>query len=298
MSLTSTKREKILAQFGAELNPIVMPAPVIPKTSASQTGLRRWIVLSDTHFPLQDDRVLSIIYQVCKDWGPHGVILNGDILDMNAIKEHPPDLSENWGLEEERLAAYTFYHRLHQVLPKNAQILETNGNHSGGGPDSRWRRYLSRNLGALAGLPNLMKNLEYANVFHPQEDWSRVQLVDHAVLGKGLIAVHGEIVRPKAGYSARGMLEKYRANLIHGHTHRMGYTGYRVPGIGGQREHQMRAYEGGCCLRLDPVYTRAPDWQQGFCLVTADPDGPFAVEQVLVHEGVAVSTTMERKYTA
>ena len=291
--------QRRLDRLGVELSPIAMPAPAIPKTSVSQTGLRRWLVMSDTHFPLQDDRVLSIIYQVCKLWMPHGVVLNADIYDLNEIKQHKPDLSETWGLVEERQAAMLFYHRLHQVLPKNAAIIETNGNHSGDGPESRWRRYLSERIPELKRMPDVMADLSYANVFHPKDPWSRIVLQDHAVLGKGLIAVHGDIVRPKAGYSARGMLEKYRANLIHGHTHRMGYTGYRVPAVGGQLEHQMRAYEGGCCLRLDPTYVRAPDWQQGFCLVTVEPDlGEFAVEQVLVHEGKAVSTTLDRRLVA
>lgn len=148
-------------------------------------------------------------------------------------------------------------------------------------------------------MPDVLADLAYERVFHPREPWCRVEMQDIATLGKGLIAVHGDIVRPKAGYSARGMLEKYRANLIHGHTHRLGYTGYRVPDVGGQGAHQMRAFEGGCCIDLNPTYVRAPDWQQGFCLVVVEPvTGKFNVEQVLVHEGVAVSTTLETKFVA
>jgi hypothetical protein len=275
---------------------------MLSKATVKAEGLQRWIIASDFHFPLQDDDVISILMQVCRDWRPHGVVLNGDLPDLNEIKHHPPDLSETWGLLDERKAMLQFLHALHHVIPRNCRVLETNANHSGSGPESRWRRYLSLRIPELKGLikavPTLQAALEYANLFHPQEEWSRIELVDYATIAKGLIAIHGEFVRPKAAYSARAMLEKYRVNLIHGHTHRMGYTTYRVPGIGGQSEHQMRAYEGGCCIRLDPVYTRAPDWQQGFTLVLADPAGEFNVEQVLVHKGRAISTTLGGTYVA
>lgn len=292
------KLERAFARLGIEAAPISLPNPRLPRTNASKSGLQRWLVFGDTHFPLADPDVLSIVLQVARDWAPHGVVMNGDIPDMNAIKQHPPDLSENWGLKEERVEMQKFIHQLHEVVPRDAQILETNANHSGRGPESRWRRYLSLRIPELTTMPDLMAALDYAAVFHPQEDWCRVRLVDHVTICKGLIAIHGEFVRPKAAYSARAMLEKYRVNLIHGHTHRMGATGYRVPGIGNQQEHQMRAFEGGCCLKLDPQYTRAPDWQQGLSLVSCTPTGSFAIEQVLVHKGEAVVTTLGAVYKA
>jgi len=122
--------------------------------------------------------------------------------------------------------------------------------------------------------------------------------VDTSTITRGLIAIHGDIVRRDAGSSAKAMLEKYRVNLIHGHTHRMGSAGYRVPGVGGQGEHQMRAYEGGCMCTLSPTYTRTPNWQQGFCLVTSDDEGWFNVEQVLVHQGRAIVNATGNSYRA
>lgn len=255
------------------------------------------IVGSDTHFPLHDDDALDIFLQVVKDANPVKVILNGDIPDLLAVSRYPKDIRESWDLNAERKAMHDFLHRLVEAAP-NASIVEVDGNHSGDGTESRWWRYLSERLGELASLPDVIEGLSYKRVWHPEWAWD-IPVVPHETITHGLVAIHGDVARSHAAYSAKAMLEKWRVNLIMGHVHRMGYYGYRVPEIGGQQEHQMRAYEGGCLCRLDPPYLQVANWQQGFTIVRHDDDaGSFGVEQVLIHKGVATSTTMGGTYRA
>ncbi len=281
-----------------QLAPVQLPKASLPKTRASEKGLRRDVVVGDFHFPLADERVVSILLQVIRDWGPNGITLNGDLPDMLQLGKYIKDFRTRWPLSRERAEMQRFLLQLHEAAPANARIVETNANHSGNSSESRWWRFLSERLGELSDLPEVGAALDYRKIWHPQEPWNRVEVVDSNTITKGLVALHGTIVRSKAAYSAMAMLEKYRANLIHGHTHRMGSTGYRVPAVGQQRAHQMRALEGGCACRLEAPYGDAHNWQQGFVLVLSSPDGHWSAEQVLVQEGRAIVTTLGKEYRA
>lgn len=74
---------------------------------------------------------------------------------------------------------------------------------------------------------------------------------------------------------------------MHGHTHRQGSHLRRVPAVGSRGEQTIRAYEIGCMCRLDPSYTKVPDWTQGFAVVTTN-DTHYAVELVTIENGGAV----------
>lgn len=253
-------------------------------------------VASDFHFGYEDERCIDIFLQMVADARPGTIVLNGDLPDLLAVSRFPKDWRQTWSLADEKRAMGDFLWKLYQAAP-GANVIETNANHSGNGAESRWQRYLSERLGELANLPGFIERVGYDRIWYPDGEWCKIKLVDNYTITKGLIAIHGDVVRGKAGASAMGMLEKYRVNLIHGHTHRMAATGYRVPAIGGQKEHQMRAYEGGCMCKLSAPYGGVMNWQQGFSIVRSD-GASFGVEQVQIHEGVAVSTTLGATYRA
>lgn len=282
----------IMEELLADIPTLRYPKPRPRKVGTADASLT--LVAGDLHFPEDDPRVTSILFQVAQDAKPGKVILGGDLPDMLAISRFPKDMRGGWTLEAERKAMADFLWTLHDELPGDVPILELDANHSGGGIESRWWRHLSNQIGELATMPNVIEALDYRRVWHPE--WSRVEMRDHETITQGLIAIHGDLARGQAGSSAMAMLQKWRVNLIMGHCHRMGSTGYRVPAIGGQKSHQMRAYENGCCCKLDAPYIKAANWQQGFSLVRHDDDGTFGVEQILVHEGKAVSTTTGKVY--
>jgi len=270
------------------------PKPRPPKAK-KVTSVQRTVVAGDFHFGISDQSTHDILFQVIKDWKPTKVVLAGDLPDMLALSKYPKDLRTTWSLADERKEMADFLWTLHDVAPQ-ADLVELDANHSGNGPESRWWRYLSDRIGELASMKEVIDGLDYRAIWHPE--FSRVRVESVEQLGHAFVAVHGDVVRGQAGASALAMLNKWRCNLIHGHTHRMGATAYRVPGIAGQSEHQLRAWENGCMCSLKPVYSSAVNWQQGFSLVTTDEDGAFGIEQVLVHQGRAVSTTLGGSYRA
>lgn len=278
-----------------DLSPIQLPAITVraPRFTASDFT----VVAGDFHFPEQDDDAVSIFLQAVRDLRPKMVVLNGDLPDMLAVSRYPKDMRHTWSLLEERIAYHRFLRELFAITSEieGCRVIETDANHSGSGVESRWWRYLSERLGELRALGDVMENLSYTKVWHPQEEWCQIEQLDYVQVTDGLIALHGDVVRSKAAYSARGMLDKWHHSLIHGHTHRTGMTSYRMPPVGGRPERILRAYEGGCMCKLKPSYVSVADWSQGFTIVNGRGE-QFAVEQVVIERGVAVIASLGGEY--
>lgn len=279
----------------AGLQPIRLPAPAKPtgKRSASDTT----IVAGDFHAPLTDPECEDILLQVITDLRPRRLVLNGDTVDLLAVSKYPKDVRHTWDLLDERVSWHKTLKRLHDAMaPHGGEIVETEANHSGNGTESRWWRFLSDRIGPLASLPDVVEKLSYQSVWWPE--WHRMTLVGHWEITPGFVAIHGDIARKQAGYSANAMLTKWRGSLIHNHTHRMGFTGNRLPAFGSRPEDDLAAYENGCMCRLDCFYTTAPDWQQGFAIVRHDDVGNYNVEQVRIRKGQALVGGLGGTYRA
>jgi hypothetical protein len=278
-----------------ELAPVVLPAPKARPTAKADTSIT--LIAGDFHFgqDTNSPECEDILISVVKDLQPGTIVLNGDLPDLMAVSRFPKDYRTHSSLTVEKRQMHQFFHRLMEASPKST-LIETNANHSGNGIESRWSRYLSERIPEIMDDPECQEKFSYQSIFYPK--WLKIDLVDIYTVCPGLVALHGDIVRSHGAYSARGMLEKWRVSLIHGHTHRFGQHGYRVPAVAGKREHQMRAWEGGCCCRLTVPYAAMTNWQQGFSIVRHDEEGLFGVEQVLIHEGAAVCTTTGTRYKA
>ena len=293
--VTAIPPQKHAAADTSDLAPIIMPAPKRTHAKKADTGCT--VVAGDFHFgeDTNSPECEEILLSVCQDLQPGTVVLNGDLPDLMAVSKYPKDYRTNNKLSTEKRQLWEFLHRLVTACP-NTALVETNANHSGEGIESRWSRYLSERVPEAMEDAGFREKVSYKSIFHPP--WAKVTLVDYHVICSGFIAIHGDVVRGHSAYSARAMLEKWRVSLIHGHTHRMGQYGYRVPAVAGKREHQMRAFEGGCLCRLTAPYLSVANWQQGFSVVRHTEDGQFGVEQVGIHEGVAICTTTGKMYRA
>lgn len=278
-----------------ELAPLHLPAPPLNPTLRASTDTT--IVASDFHLgeDTHSPECEEILLDVVRDLQPGTIVLNGDTLDLLAVSRYPKDYRTNNKLSVEKRQFHELLYRLKEAAPQS-KIIETNANHSGNGVESRWSRYLSDRVPEIMEDAEMRDRLAYQSVFYPS--WAKAELVDYVTICPGLIALHGDIVRSQAAYSAKAMLEKWRISLIHGHTHRRGMFGYRVPGIAGKREHQMQAYEGGCMCNLAAPYLSMANWAQSFTIVKHDEDGNFGVEQVLIHEGTAVVNSTATRYKA
>lgn len=93
-----------------------------------------------------------------------------------------------------------------------------------------------------------------------------------------LLLEHGRFVRKYSAYTAKAHAEEgfYARSVLHGHTHRGGT--YMVQ----TRDRVVQSQECFCLCRLDPEYTRNPNWQQGLVLVEIENNTPF-IEAIPFH---------------
>jgi len=283
--------ESANAEWLERLRPVAYPAPQRRAvTIAATPGLT--LVAGDFHFPEQDDAAVAVFLETCRQLKPSRVILNGDLPDLLAVSKYPKDVraGHSWPLGEEAAAMHAFLHELERVLPRDAEIVETEANHSGNGTASRWWRYLSDAAGALVSLPNAEAKLSYQAWWYPE--WSRIRLVEDVLLAEDLLVMHGDIVRKHAGYSARATMEKWFSSVMHNHTHRQGMGAQRVPSRTGRGEAQLRFFETGCMCKLKPSYASAVNWTQGFAVVREGGPRRYAVELVTIEDGEAVVATL------
>jgi len=279
---------KEAADFIKSLSPIKLTNP--PRLSPKKTDSDIAVVVGDTHFGVECKKTLEVFYSIIDELKPETIVLNGDTVDLMAVSRYPKDVRYEVNLLDERVAYHSFLSTVYDICGKGVKIFETNANHSGDGVEGRWWRYLSERLGALATLPDVIDKLAYDKVFLP--DWANVELCEYVELCEGnLYVMHGDVVRKNGGYSARGMLDKWYTSIIMNHTHRAGLTSQRLPGLGSRKEQTITVYENACACDLKPCYASAPNWQNGLAIVAMDGES-FGVEQVLINNGVATSTTL------
>lgn len=279
------KTEEEILKFLEELAPINV---LIPNYTVKSELSDYAVVFSDLHFPLQCDKTISIIFQTIEKLKPSKIIINGDSCDILALSRYPKDIIKNYNLLEERIEYHKFLAKLVSIS-NGAEIIETSANHSSGGPESRWRRYLSERIPELGCLPEVIEALSYENIFlGPFKE--HVKIVDYVDLG-GLYVMHGTTVRKSPGSSVMGEMERFRASIMMGHVHRMGSVSMRQPAIGKRKEQQLFGYEIGCCCDLNPVYASSPNWTNGFAIVALGED-TFGVELVSVVNGEATISSL------
>lgn len=164
----------------------------------------KFIVLSDIHFPYQDDKALKAVYEFLEQHPVDTIILNGDILDFYDVSSFDKDPARINSLQKEIDMAQKFFKKLRQLAP-NARIVFVKGNHC-----SRLERYLKKHpelysLDALK-LPNLL-GLDKFNIEYKDKGFK---------LGS-LKIIHGDMVRKFSAYTARGEMEKHDSSGISSH---------------------------------------------------------------------------------
>jgi len=269
-----------------QLRPVALPAPDKPKRTVKAGAYT--LVAGDFHFPCQSNASLAILLEVIETLRPQRLILNGDTVDLLAVSRYPKDQRYTWDLRQEVTEFHKFLHLAHGIGSAwGMDIVETEANHSGNGTASRWHRYLSDRVPVLYGHPKAEELLRYEAWFYPE--WCPIRLADHVLIADELLVLHGDMVRKHAAYSARGHAEKWHSSVMHSHTHRMGSSLERIPAVGNRSEQVRRAYEIGCMCDLNPSYVSAPNWTNGFAIVShSDDPGGYGVELVNVVNDRAV----------
>lgn len=226
------------------------------------------VVLSDQHIPFQDPVLEQLSIDFLKEHKPKVIHLLGDILDFYSLSKYDKDPARLVTLQEELDGATKYFEKIRAACPK-ARIIYSEGNH-----ENRLRRYLWSQARALSNL----RTLSFEELLGLKK--YKIEWVDsHSPYRIGnLLFIHGELVRRASGASAKGHMDKFGCNVIHGHTHRLGAHYHRT------FDTMMGAWENGCLCVLDPEYAVKPDWQNGWSIVWFHGDN-FHVEQVCVVGG-------------
>lgn len=216
---------------------------------------QRRVVLSDCHIPYHDKQVVDKFLKFVEDYEPDGIDIIGDLIDCYSISRFDKNPARKSSLQDELDQAYDFLKTLvEDVAVRGCDIRYSEGNH-----EDRLRKLLwskSKELSTLRDLsiPTLLHLKDLGIKYHDAENPYHIG---------DLWYVHGDVIKPDAGLSAKTVAERIGGSVIMGHSHRMGYCPTtKWSGI-------QHAYEVGHVAdfrQLDYVHVSAP-WQQGWAVV-------------------------------
>ncbi len=230
------------------------------------------IIFNDVHVPEHDRKAWNLLLAVIERVAPNIVTCLGDMLDCYTISRFEKDPMRKHRLSHEIAQAGRMLAEVQEAAPSYAQLIFHGGNH-----EDRLRKYVWGRCPDLACLPEL----SWPALLHLNKDrWTYIPYETPFKIGP-LWHHHGDVIRQKAGYTARALMEKVGGNVILGHTHRLAHI-HRTTWT----DH-AEAWENGCLCNLQANYmSGTPDWQQGFCVVTYAKGGQrFKVEQIHIFKG-------------
>ena len=230
----------------------------------------KWMLSSDQQIPYQDDRALSLWFQVMDWFKPDVVDYLGDTSDQFCfgrfesgttkeflktlpVETKTAELLKHFQGQEKDTA--DFYAATRHKLP-NAEIFSALGNH-----DIRVFNYVDRNIPdilsqvtpeSLWGLDNL--GIDY--IYY--EDKPKHRYGD-------IFVHHGISALADSVSSVKSDVGNLGVSLIRGHSHRLGsyYRTYEL------RNETIRGFEIGHMSKVDSdgfKYTQIHNWQQGFAV--------------------------------
>jgi predicted phosphodiesterase len=229
-------------------------------------------VLSDIHYPYEDEKSEELTKNFLLDYGPDIIVFNGDITDCYSVSSYQKDIRKKMNIQDELDYAHDKLAEWVQAFPESDfKYLE--GNH-----ENRFARIIKNNAPALSALRTLSieENLGLNDLgIEWLPEWQDLQIGN-------MMFIHGHMVRKSGGASAKAHFEKYGCSLLMGHCHRLAVT-YKRNKYG---THAM--VENGTLCDFDVEYARFPDWQQGFTTLEFDGDD-FAVYQhpIIDHKLIA-----------
>lgn len=285
------------------LTAVVLPDPQIGYWRDITTG-----ALTPFHDELAIDTALRAIALL----RPDVVVLLGDYLDLAPMSDK---FSHEAGFALTVQPALDYgvqlLARIRALVP-DAKIALIEGNH-----DRRLQKSITNNALDSFGLrrgdsppeswpvlsvPYLLRldelDVEYVAGYPAGEYW----------LSDRLLCIHGRVARGGNVSTAAAVIEDERVSIIFGHIHRIEEK-HKTRRVRHGRK-MARAVSPGCLCRIDgtvpsskgstdvwgrPVPT-VEDWQQGFAVVTYEPeDGPFGIELVPIYTGEDETTFLRGK---
>ncbi len=220
------------------------------------------LMLSDIHFPYQNNEALTLALQYGKDHDINTIYLNGDILDMYQCSFHEKDMRKR-SLSDELDSMRTFIVSLRANFPK-AKIYYKEGNH-----EARLSRYLMVKAPELLDcqefeLPILLKLGENGIEWIPNKQAVKI--------GK-LYVLHGNEFKGGGGVNpARAYYLKSKVSMIAGDKHQT--SEHTEQSLNGDI---VTCWSTGCLCELNPDYMPYNKWNLGAGHIQMHPSGDFEV---------------------
>lgn len=215
------------------------------------------VIISDVHGRQMDQKLRDSFAKFARGHHIDHFILNGDIMDGEAISRHPGkrqmQLNDEVNLTKKILA--DFVEDVRHVNPE-AKVTWIDGNH-----EERFYVYLAKNAYQVASLdkaPTLSGLLDMDELgVEYLDSRSYVELQD------GTHVQHRYLLRKDGPMSAVASSRAIGRGLVIGDTHRLGI------GFISDRSGTRVAAESGCFCELDPsyMYKETANWQNGFIVI-------------------------------
>ena len=207
------------------------------------------LVISDMHFPFQDDKALELVDKFIKKEKPDNIVINGDLVDCYSLSSFAKDPRLGATLSKEVAMAREYLAHLNKI--SKAKKYYVFGNHS-----IRMNRYLIKQAPELLDFLDLQGLLE-------TDGWEIVNCsnIENYVKIEDWYVGHFDRVAKHSAMTAKNIVADRGVNIVQGHTHRLG--AYYVKFL----DRTLRGLEGGCLCTLTPTYMASPNWQQGFVLI-------------------------------
>ena len=232
-----------------------MPESYAETFDAYEIKQSRILILSDLHFPYQDNKAIQLAINYGKEKGVNCILINGDLIDFATISRHERDWRHR-SVAVEFNAVREFLQELRKHFPK-AKIVFKEGNH-----DERWEKWL------FLKAPEIFDDVEFKLETRLRLGELHIDIVKDKLpvkIGK-LNVLHGHELQGGGGVNpARATFLKTIDNVLIGHCHRT--SQHTEPTFGG---NVIVTTSQGCLCGMYPMFARVNKWNLGFSFVELD----------------------------
>ena len=222
------------------------------------------LMLSDIHFPYQNDDALFAALEYGKQKEVDTIWLNGDTMDIYSLSKFDKDPRKR-NFKYEIDLTRKFLKGLRAMFPK-ALIIFKMGNH-----ENRWEAFLRNKAVELLD----MEEFKLSVILHFNE--LNIQLIEDKQMGYcgELKVLHYHELPLKSGgvNPARAVYLKTGESVIGGHYHRKSEHVERT--LGGKL---VKVYSTACLCDLFAGYMPYNNWSHGFAYIEVKPNGDYMVE--------------------
>jgi len=236
-------------------------------------GAGKYGVISDIHFPFQDDAALYTAIDFLVKQNITGLILNGDIIDCYAISRFAKERRDVHLFDEIEMCR-DFLNALQQIFPDIPMWYRV-GNH-----DMRIDRFIVNQAPELMGLDGL----SLAGLLRLKE--MDIHIIEKGIIKAGKLNIlhgheFGESIFSPVN-PARGVFLKSKSSTLIGHYHQK--SEHSEGNLNGD---VVGCWSTGCLCKLTPSYRpfAYTKWNHGFAVVDVFDDGMFEVNNHIIING-------------